>query len=84
MTSPHTDDAALFARLRHWKDILPETKNVLPSEHALRWFLRCHEPALVSAGALLKLPRGTYIDPERFKAVALSLMRDPASTRGVA
>ena len=75
-SKPAVDQAELFGRIRHWKAFLPETQHILPSEGSLRWFIRCHEQALVSAGAVLKLPRGTYIDPEPFKALCLRLMQD--------
>lgn len=69
------EDAELFARVRAWKDYRQEAENVFPTEHALRWFIRKHESQLVALGVLLKLPRGTYIDPVPFSAVAMNLMR---------
>jgi hypothetical protein len=69
------EDAELFSRVRYWKDFQLETENVFPTEHALRWFIRKHESVLVEIGVLLKLPRGTYIDPMPFSAAAINLMR---------
>ena len=69
------EDAELFSRVRYWKDYQRETENVFPTEHALRWFIRKHESELVEIGVLLKLPRGTYIDPMPFSAAAINLMR---------
>lgn len=69
------EDAELFSRVRYWKDYQRETANVFPTEHALRWFIRKHESELVEIGVLLKLPRGTYIDPMPFSAAAINLMR---------
>ena len=68
-------DAAQFERVRHWKTFRAEARNLFPTDDALRWFMRQHEAALVTAGALLKLPRGNFIDPGPFKAMALNLMR---------
>lgn len=68
-------DAALCKRIQPWKDARQELANLFPTDSALRWFIRKHEPALVATGVLLKLPRGTYIDPVPFAAAALNLMR---------
>ncbi len=70
-----TADAALFERIRYWRDFRRETGHLFPTDGALRWFIRCHERALLSAGALLKLPRGNYVDPVPFRATAINLMR---------
>jgi hypothetical protein len=68
-------DAAQFARIRFWKEYREHAANLFPTESALRWFIRKHEHALVASGVLMKLPRGTYIDPVPFSAAALNLMR---------
>ncbi len=69
-------DAAQFSRLLHWKDYRKQVANLFPTDSALRWFNRTHEQALLAAGVLIKLPRGTYIDPVPFSAAALKLMRE--------
>lgn len=69
------EDAELFARVRHWKDYQLDAKHVFATEHALRWFIRKHEDQLLKFGVLLKLPRGTYVDPVPFSAAAINLMR---------
>jgi hypothetical protein len=74
-----TADAAQFARIRFWKEYREQAANLFPTESALRWFIRKHEQALVASGVLMKLPRGTYIDPVPFSAAALNLMRHGAA-----
>ncbi len=73
-------DAAQFARIRFWKEYRENAANLFPTEACLRWFMRKHERALVASGVLLKLPRGTYIDPVPFSAAALNLMRSSGPT----
>ncbi|MEP7248025.1 MAG: hypothetical protein ABI885_30665 [Gammaproteobacteria bacterium] len=73
------DQAALFRRIRPWKDFLPEVSHILPSAGSLRWFIRCHEQELLASGAVLKLARGIYIDPERFSVIAITLMQESMS-----
>jgi hypothetical protein len=75
MSDQVTADAAQFARIRHWKEYREQAAHLFPTECALRWFIRKHEPALVASGVLMKLSRGTYIDPIPFSAAALNLMR---------
>lgn len=75
MTDNTLDDAALFGRIRHWKEFRATATHLFPSDHSFRWFIRTHEQALVDSGVLLKLPRGNYLDPHRFSAVAMRLMR---------
>ena len=65
----------LFDRLRHWKDFRKSACHLFPTDDSLRWFLRSHEQALTEAQAVLKLGRGTFIDGDRFRAVAVSLMK---------
>lgn len=72
-------DAALFERIRYWKHFRLEATHLFPTEASFRWFIRKHDAELVDSSSLLKLPRGTYIDPELFQAVAMRLMRDPQS-----
>ena len=81
MTDEMIEDAALFERVQYWKEFQPEAKNLFPTESALRWFIRQHDPALVDLDVLLKLPRGNYIDPEPFRAAAINLMRQPSVNR---
>jgi hypothetical protein len=74
MTEKMLADAALFERIRYWKDFRPSAGHLFPTNDSLRWFIRSHEPALLAAGALFKLTRGSFIDPEPFRAIALALM----------
>ena len=78
MENENLADAALFERIRYWKEFRREAGHLFPTDGALRWFIRCHESALVSAGVLLKLPRGNYVDPVPFRAAAINLMRQAA------
>ena len=75
MKQENLADVALFERIRYWKEFRREAGHLFPTDGALRWFIRCHESALVSAGALLKLRRGIYVDPGPFRAAAINLMR---------
>jgi hypothetical protein len=68
-------ESEVFARIRYWKDYRPQAAHVFATDHSLRWFLRKHERELLSAGVLLKLPNGTYVDPLPFSALALRLLR---------
>lgn len=68
-------DAAQFGRIRFWREYREQAAHLFPTDHALRWFIRKHETTLIACGVLLKLPRGTYIDPIPFSAAALNLMR---------
>lgn len=68
-------DAALFERVRHWTEFRASAAHLFPTDAALRWFIRTHTAQLIAAGALLKLPRGNYVDPVAFRAVAINLMR---------
>ena len=79
--SPATKNAAVFDRLQHWKHFRPTADHLFPTNNSLRWFLRTNAAALHEAGAVLKLARGTYIDPEPFRGVAISLLQS-AATRG--
>jgi hypothetical protein len=65
----------LFDRLRHWKDFRKTASHLFPTDDSLRWFMRSHEQALADAKAVLKLGRGTFIDGDRFRAVAVPLMK---------
>ena len=75
MSDQIVSDAALFERIRFWKEFRLQAEQIFPTDSSLRWFIRTHEQALVASGVLLKLPRGTYIDPEPFRAAAINLMR---------
>lgn len=75
MNSQVVSDAALFSRIRTWRDFRTTAEHLFPTDAALRWFIRTNEQALVASGALLKLPRGTYVDPIPFSAPAINLMR---------
>ena len=75
MTDQILDDAALFGRIRHWKEFRATAGHLFPSDNSFRWFIRTHEQALLDSGVMLKLPRGNYLDPDRFPAVAMRLMR---------
>jgi len=66
--------AVVAARIRPWRDFRGQLPHLFPTEASLRWFIRQHEQALTESGALLKLSRGNFIDPDPFKAVALELM----------
>jgi hypothetical protein len=68
-------DAALFRRIRYWKEFREGVTHLFPTDGALRWFIRQNEETLVASGVLLKLPRGNYIDPEPFRAAAMRLMQ---------
>lgn len=68
-------DAALFERVRHWREFRAGAPHLFPTDNALRWFIRQHETELVSAGVLLKLARGNYVDPTPFKALSMNIMR---------
>lgn len=68
-------DSALFSRIRPWKEFRTGAAHIFPTESSLRWFIRTHEPELVASGSLLKLPRGNFVDPVAFQAVAINLMR---------
>jgi len=80
MTNAVTITPSLFERIRPWKEFRNSAKHLFPTDDSLRWFLRTNGRALEEAGALLKLGRGVYIDPEQFKSVALSLMQQPAES----
>jgi hypothetical protein len=69
-------DAALFDRIQYWKDFRTSATHLFPTDNAFRWFLRKHNTVLIAAGVLLKLPRGTYVDPGPFRALAINLMRN--------
>ena len=74
-TTPKPSDAAIFDRIRYWKDSRSSAAHLFPTNDSLRWFLRCHDKALRESGAVLKLAKGTFIDPESFRTVALPLMQ---------
>lgn len=78
MKEEEVAEIGLFERIRYWKEFRREAAHLFPTDGALRWFIRCHEDALVAAGALLKLPRGNYIDPGPFRAAAINLMLQAA------
>lgn len=80
MTDQITSDSDLFARVRRWKDFRLQAQHLFPTESALRWFIRQHEQALVNAGVLLTLPRGHFVDPIPFQAVAINIMRQLTKT----
>jgi hypothetical protein len=75
-------DTDLFDRLRHWKDFRKSVVHLFPTDPSLRWFMRSHEKALQDAGAVIKLGRGNFIDADRFKAVAVPLMRAAGQRSG--
>ena len=66
--------ADVFSRVRYWKDFRAQAEHLFPTDSALRWFIRKHQKVLIDRGALLKLHRGDYIDPELFRAGAIELM----------
>lgn len=78
-----SSDALLFGRIRYWKIFRQQADNLFPTDDSLRWFIRKHEAALVATGVLLKLPRGTYVDPEPFRAAAINLMRHAKASNGI-
>jgi len=49
--------------------------NIFPSEGSLRWFVRRHRPALVKAGALVKLRGIWHVDTESWDEVFPALLR---------
>jgi hypothetical protein len=75
MTIDSTSASDRFERIRYWKVFRASAQHLFPTDDALRWFIRKHEKELVSTEALLKLPRGNYVDPEVFRQVAIDLMR---------
>jgi hypothetical protein len=79
MTHDTTSTSERFARIRYWKEFRISAQHLFPTDDALRWFIRKHESALVRTEALLKLPRGNYLDPEIFRLVAIDLMRGAAT-----
>lgn len=84
MSSQVAADALLFGRIRYWKIFRQQADHLFPTDDSLRWFIRKHESALVASGVLLKLPRGTYVDPEPFCAAVINLMRHAKTSAGVA
>jgi len=84
MTNQIAADAALFERVQFWRDFRSGAANLFPTDGALRWFIRSHEQALIASGVLLKLPKGTYVDPQPFRAAAINLMRGIASGHSTA
>jgi hypothetical protein len=84
MVDQVSSDASLFSRVRFWKSFRLQAENLFPTDDSLRWFIRKHEQALVASGVLLKLPRGTHIDPEPFCAAAINLMRQAKASTGAA
>ena len=68
-------DAEVFRRILAWRKYREQATHVFSTDHALRWFIRKHGPALQAGRALPKLPTGTFIDPVPFSAMALQLMR---------
>lgn len=69
------NELALLARIRPWREFRQQLPHVFPTEASLRWFIRQHERELVATGALLKLTRGNFVDPDAFHAVAINLLR---------
>jgi len=84
MTNAASNTTSLFERIRPWKEFRASAKHLFPTDDSLRWLLRTHGPALEEAGAVLKLGRGIYVDPDPFKAVALDLMQQSAPSVGTA
>ena len=82
MTHAHLN-ASTFCRVRHWKDFQPTAAHLVPTRDSLRWFMRTHDAELCRTGAILKLARGVFIDPEPFKDAALSLMQSAGHHRSV-
>lgn len=70
-------DTTSFDRVRYWKDFRATADHLFPTNDSLKWFLRRHERELREAGAVLKLNRGIFVDPELFRAIALPLMKMP-------
>ena len=80
MPFENLSDAALFRRIQPWREFRLAAAHLFPTESSLRWFIRKHGTELVDSRSLLKLPRGTYIDPEPFRATAMRLMLDSQSS----
>lgn len=78
MASHDGSTVDLYERIRPWRQFREDANHLFPTESAFRWFIRTHEHALLSCGALLKLSRGNYIDPAPFRAAAIGLMRAPS------
>jgi len=72
-------NAEVFGRIQAWKKYRENAAHIFATDHALRWFIRKHGPALQASRSLLKLPQGTFIDPVPFSAMALQLMLGEAS-----